>query len=486
MTDLKKQLPPHDTDLEMSIIAACFVGGGEALHEVVDLVEPEYFYATAHKHIFDAILSISHKAESADSVTVAGILKSGGKLDASGGISYLSKILDYPPAVDLEYSCGKLEEKFLLRRTIERCFATIKRCHGNYDFDDTVNYFLESAHSISEGSKAGDPVADMKQMAMTASDLYEERYKNKRVVTGVPTGIHDLDDILFGLHKGDLTLLAARPAMGKTALALNIAKYAARNDHGVFIASLEMPKEQLFDRMISDESGIDGRKIRIGNFTSSEFKIVNDAIEKVYNLPIYIDDRGGLQMQELVKTIRRQVKMRPNIGLVIIDHIQLVRGNNTHGRNVEVGEISAALKALAKEINRPILALSQLNRELERRNNPHKRPKLSDLRDSGSLEQDADNVVFLYRPWVYGDDIDPSDGESRIEIQESDCELNVAKQRNGPVGTAFCQFFDSIQRFVGRTKVSPDEMYRIKLKERDENAKETDDFGGLQAGPKIQ
>jgi replicative DNA helicase len=490
MTSLDTQLPPHDIELELSILSACFIGGQEALSEAVDLIDAEYFYNKSHKVIFDAIVDVSNEAESADSVSVASMLKSKGKLGDAGGIVYVSKILDVPPSVDVEYSCKRLEQMFLLRRTIEKCFATIKRCHsGGHQFDDVINFFLESAHSVCDGSKAGDPVAGMKQMAMNASDIYDERYRNKKIVTGVPTGINDLDEILFGLHDGDLTLLAARPGMGKTALALNIAKNAALLGYGTLIESLEMPKEQLFDRLVAAESRIDGKRIRIGNFTKTEFSKVNECIGRLYDLPIYVDDRGGLQLQDLIKTVRRQVKLHPDISLVIIDHIQLVRGNDAHGRNVEVGNTSAALKALAKEIKRPILALSQLNRELERRNNPYKRPKLSDLRDSGSLEQDADNVVFIYRPWVYGDDIDPKDAQTQIQINESDCELIVAKQRNGPTGMAECQFFDSIQLFVGNTKISPDELYQEKIKERDSNGekdKTAVGIRGLQTGPKIQ
>ena len=475
--------PPHSESLELSLLATCFVGGGEVLHDIVDMIDPEYFYLKKHRLMFEAVVDISNRAESADLVTVVELLKSQGKLDSAGGVSYIADVIDNPISVDVEYSCKKLEEKFLLRKTIERCYATIKRCHGSQDeFDEVLDYFVESAHIVADGSKAGDPVTGMKELAMEASDVYDERLAQKKIVTGVPTGINDLDMLMFGLHPGDLNLLAARPAMGKTALALKIATHAAKLGHGVLIHSLEMPKQQLFDRMIAADAKIDGRKVRIGNFTKKEFRLVNESVGKLYELPIFIDDRGGLQFSEVKKTIRRQAKLHPEIKLVIIDHIQLIRGNTKQGRNIEVGEISMGLKSLAKEIGRPILALSQLNRDLERRNNPYRRPVLADLRDSGSLEQDADNVIFIYRPWVYGDDIDPKDGKTQIEIHETDCELIVAKQRQGPPGMAPCQFYADIQTFVGETKISPDELYQQALKKRESNDEKGNDIKSLQTG----
>ena len=490
MIDLKAQ--PHDLDIEMSILATCFVGGGEVLMEILDLIEPQYFYRTAHKLLFDAIIDVANEAESADASTIAENLKAKGKLDDVGGVTGIMKLLDFPLAVDPTFSCKKLEEKYLLRRTIEKCYATIKKAAGtNQDFDETIDYFVESAHAVSEGSKAGDPVVSLKQFSMEAADVYEERYRAKKIVTGVPTGISDLDMLTFGQHPGDLTLLAGRPGMGKTATVLNWAKHAAEKDIGSLIISLEMPTQQLFDRLVAMDTGINGMNIRIGNFNPTQYQMVNDAITRLYNLPIYVDDRGGLTFSEIKKTVRRQVKAHPEIKIVYIDHMQLVRGKNSQNRNLEIGEISAGLKALAKELRMPIVALSQLNRSLESRSNPYRRPRLSDLRDSGSLEQDADNVIFVYRPWEYGDNISPKDGKTEVVITETDYELIVAKQRQGQTGTVKAQFYTNCQRVVGNTTTSPDEIYQAERKKRSkeygESKQEGTDPNGVQAdGREVQ
>jgi replicative DNA helicase len=451
---------PNDENLEESILSTCFVCGPE-ISEVIDLVNPEYFYNTSYREIFKAMVDITFHADSVDLVSVVTKLKDREKLDKVGGAAFISRIVDAPVAVDIPYACKKLEEKFLLRKTLEFSYATIKKCqHGQDEFDDIVNYYLDCAHKIAEGTKAGDPVISMESAAMEASDIYDKRYKETRIVTGVPSGIHDLDYMTFGFHPGDLTLIAARPGMGKTALALNILRHAAKKGHGGLIMSLEMPAQQLFDRLVAMETRINGMKIRIGDFDEDEFSRVTDAVNSLYKLPIFVDERGGLTFNEIRKTIRRQKKAHPEISFVLVDHIQLVHGSNPHNRNLEIGEISMGLKTLAKELKIPIIALAQLNRELERRNNPFRRPKLSDLRDSGNLEQDADNVLFIYRPSVYGDNLDPNDPERTIEISESDCEIIIAKQRQGITGKVPCNFFDKIQTFTSLTKLSPDELYQ--------------------------
>jgi len=453
-------IPPHSIELEETILSTCFIAGGEVLSEIVGLVSRDYFYTLAHKEIYSAIQDVAMHADSADLVSVMTILKDNGLLNKVGGATYLSQLIDLPIAVDVEYSCKKLEEKYLLRKTIEKCYATIKKCHKESDFEQVMNYYVESAHSVSDGSKAGDPVVSMKEISMEASDVYAMRYKSKKVVTGVASGLHDLDALTFGFHPGDLTILAARPAMGKTALALNICRHAAQKGIASVFMSLEMPRIQLCDRIITMETEINGNIVRIGRFTPDEFQRVNDACSKVYDMPIYIDDRGGLEFNEVRRVIRRQAKLHPEIKFAIIDHLQLVRGRNQQNRNLELGEISGGLKALAKELRIAIICLSQLNRGLESRNNPYKRPKLSDLRDSGSIEQDADNVIFIYRPWVYGDTKDPVNPEVELQIEEEDCELIVAKQRQGATGTARCMFYEKIQRFRSYSKLSPDEIYK--------------------------
>jgi len=461
--------PPHDIDLEISILSTCLLAGGEGLVEIVDLIEPKYFYKIAHQKIFDAILYVHLEAESADIIALAERLKARKQLEEVGGMIYLSNILDYPIAVDIPYSCGKLEEKFLLRSTIENCYATIKRCHGTDDFNDIVDYYLQGAHGVSEGSRAGNPVLDMKSMSMSAADEYERRYTENRIVTGVPSGITELDMKTFGFHDGDLTVLAARPGMGKTAAMVNMIKNAADKGFGSLTFSLEMPAQQLYDRAIAIDTGINGMKIRIGNFTKNEFQMVNDSIGNLYKLPMFIDDRGGLTFNEIRKTIRRQIKLNPEIKIIFIDHLQLIvtSGSKNSNRTNDIGDITAGLKTLAKAIRRPIVLLSQLNREVERRNNPYKRPKASDLRDSGTIEQDADNIIFIYRPIVYNDDISPEDGRTQVAITETDCELIINKQRQGSVGTVNVEFHERCQLLKGIEMRDPDEVYRSELKKRE-------------------
>ena len=461
MSNHLKAIPPNSEDIELSILSSCFTAGEEVLLDIIGLVEPEYFYSKANQILMNEIKDLNYKHITIDSIVVAESLKDKGLLDGIGGILYISRILDYPTAVDHEQYCRKLEEKFLLRKTIERCNAIIKRAYLNQDeFDSVVEYFLESAYSVSDGSKARDPVKSIGEVCLDQTDTYDKRYKNKNLITGIESGIVSLDIMTSGFQPGDLTFIAARPAMGKTALALNIMRHNALKGVGSLMFSLEMPNAQLLDRNLAMETRIKGQNIRIGKFTPEEFDLIQSGLATIHDFPIYIDDRGGLSFEEIVKISRRQIKRNPNIKFIIIDHVQLIRGKYYDQRNLDLGLISAGFKTLAKELRIPVIALAQLNRELERRINPYKRPKLSDLRDSGSLEQDADNVVFLYRPWVYGDDLDPSNPKDRIEIHESDCELIVAKQRNGPTGTIKCLFFDSIQKFENRAEVSPNQLYK--------------------------
>jgi len=466
MTQITDKPMPNDENLEESILSTCFVAGDD-LVEILDLIEPDYFYKTAYKIIFQAIVDISFKARSVDLVSVVTRLTDKKLLEKAGGALKISQIVDAPIAVDIEYSCKKLEEKFLYRKAIEYCYATIKKCQlGQDEFDDVIDYFVDSSHKIADGTKAGDPVIKMQDAVLAAVDVYEDRFKNKKIVTGVPSGIHDLDYMTSGFQPGDFTLIAARPAMGKTAFALNIIRNNAKKKIGGLFHSLEMPVQQLMDRWVAMETRINGMKVRVGDFTKDEFAKVTDAVQSFYDLPIFIDDRGGLKFSEIRKTIRRQVKIHPEIKYVIIDHIQLVHGNNPDNRNNELDEISMGFKTLAKELRIAIIGLAQLNRGLENRNNPFKRPKLSDLRDSGTLEQNTDNVIFIYRPAVYGDNLNPENPEEQVEINESDCELIIAKQRNGMNGKVRCNFFDKIQTFTSQMKSSPDELYVKKNEEK--------------------
>ncbi|NNL42030.1 MAG: replicative DNA helicase [Desulfobacterales bacterium] len=458
-----EQTLPYDKDNEVGLIASCLVSGREVLSEILDNIKPDYFYFTPHKIIFEAIVDLSRQAEAVDITALVGELKDRERLDQVGGISFISSILDVPPPIDIEFACKRIEEKYLLRRSVEKCYAVIKRCHdGSNSFDETMQYFVDAAHSVSDASRAGDTVVPIKQACMDAIDVYGQRYQNKRLITGVESGLKDLDTLTSGFQPGNEIILAGRPGMGKSALALNIMRNAAIKGDGSIMFSLEMPTQQLIDRFVTMETRIDGKKVRVGDLVKAEFLKINDALDKFYNLPIFIDDRGGLTVSEISRVMRKSIKKHPEIKIAIVDHLQLVRGSNPQNRNLELGNITGAFKALAKELRIPIILLSQLNREVERRNNPFKRPRLSDLRDSGSIEQDADDVIFIYRPWVYGDDKDPKDDRRSITINEADCELITAKQRQGPTGIINCMFFDKIQKFENKTQIGPSELYEGK------------------------
>jgi len=398
-------VPPQSIEAEESILSAVLIDN-EALIDILEKLSPADFYRSTHQKIFTAVSELFSRNEPVDLVTLTNILRERGWLEEIGGATYLANLVDTVPlAVNAQHYAKIVHDKACLRRLIIKTNAIAKMCFEDHgDVDNIIDFAESSIFEISD-NKIKPSFFRIAEIIEDNIDSLEERQGNKALVTGVATGFTKLDELTAGLQKSDLIILAGRPGMGKTALALNIANHAAvENNSAVAIFSLEMSKEQLSFRMLSSEARIDSSRLR----------------------------RGFITQDDWIKITEH------NVGLIIIDYIQLMKGRaSAERRDLEVSEISRSLKALAKEISVPVLALSQLNRKLEERSD--KRPQLADLRESGALEQDADVVAFIYRDELYNrDENNPNKGKA---------EIILAKQRNGPTGMATLTFLNSYTRF---------------------------------------
>ena len=439
-------LPPQSIEAEESLLSAILLDNNTLL-DVVEVLAVADFYRTAHQKIYAAIIELFDKGEPIDLVTLANSLKEKGQLDAIGGASYLARLVDAVPlAINAQHYAKIIADKASLRRLIEKANAIAKRCYDDRgNVDDVIDFAEASIFEISE-RKTSQSFYPISRLIIRNIETLEENQGNKSLVTGVPMGFGLLDNLTSGLQKSDLIILAARPSMGKTALALNIARNAAvDSDIPVAIFSLEMSKEQLSLRMLCAEARLDSSRLRGGFFSMADWHRLTDAAGILSESPIYIDDSPSLSAME-IRAKARRLKMDKNIGLVIIDYLQLMKARTgAERRDLEISEISRSLKALAKELEIPVLAISQLNRMLEQRND--KRPRLSDLRESGALEQDADVVAFIYRDEVYNQD--------ENNPQKGIAEIILAKQRNGPTGKVKLTFLDAYTRFEN---LAPEEM----------------------------
>jgi replicative DNA helicase len=431
-------LPPQNIDAEESILSAILIDN-DTLLDVVEILAPEDFYRTAHQIIFDGITKLFTRNEPIDLVTLANILKEQKKLEEIGGATYLASLVDSVPlAVNAVHYAKIVHDKASLRRLIHRANEIAKRCFEDQGAVDDVINFAESAIFEISQNKIKPSFHAIADIIDSNIDELEERQGNKSLLTGVPSGFARLDALTSGLQKSDLIILAARPAMGKTAFALNMARNAAV-DGGVPTAvfSLEMSKEQLSMRMLCAESRVDSSRLRSGFFSKEDWEGLTDAAGLLSQAPIFIDDSPDINPLE-IRAKARRLKMEKGLGLIIIDYLQLMRSHRANDRrDLEISEISRSLKILAKELELPVVALSQLNRKLEERSD--KRPQLSDLRESGALEQDADVVAFIYRDEVYNKD--------ENNPNRNKAEIILAKQRSGPVGTAYLAFLSQYTRF---------------------------------------
>jgi replicative DNA helicase len=433
-----QKLPPQNIEAEESILSAILIDSN-SLIDIVEILSPEDFYRTAHQKIFSSITELFSKSEPVDIVTVSNHLKEKGRLEDVGGVSYLAKLVDtIPLAVNTEYYARIIRDKSSLRRLIEKANLIVTRCFDDRgEVDEVINFAEKSIFEISE-NKIKKSFFHVRDLINGNIDALEERQGSGLKLTGIPTGYTRIDQMTSGLQGSDLIIIAARPAMGKTSFALNLARNAAVDANvPVAIFSLEMSKEQLSMRLLTSEARIDSARLRGGFFNEDDWERLTNAAGVLEQAPIFIDDSADVTPMDIRAKCRR-LKADKGLGLVIIDYLQLMRGSSSNERrDLEVSEISRSLKILAKELNVPVIALSQLNRMLEQRSD--KRPMLSDLRESGSLEQDADIVAFIYRDEVYNqDENNPNKGKA---------EIIIGKQRNGPVGFAHLAFLKSYTRF---------------------------------------
>ena len=432
------KVPPHDLEAEQAIIGSMLTDR-DAVISAIEILKEEDFYREDNKAIYTAILNLYNRAEPIDIITVKSELESMGKFEQVGGLEYLAELPEKVPTTANAMKYIKIvEEKSTLRRLIKTANEIIEL---GYSPTEDVEDIMEGAEKkifniMQEKNQKG--YAPIKDVLVESFTKLEELYNRKQHITGVPSGFTELDYRTAGFHGSELILIAARPAMGKTAFALNIATNAAvKANVPVAVFSLEMSKEQLVNRILCSESMVDSNKVRTGKLEEDDWTKLAGAIGPLSEAEIFIDDTPGINITE-IRAKCRKLKLEKNIGMVVIDYLQLIQGSNKRGgsREQEISEISRSLKILAKELDVPVIALSQLSRAAEQR--PDHRPMLSDLRESGAIEQDADIVMFLYRDDYYNQDSDKKDI----------AEIIIAKHRGGSTATVELLWLGSYTKFV--------------------------------------
>ena len=423
----------------------------EALNKALEILRPEDFYREAHRKIFSALIDLSDKGEPADLVTLTAALQSKGDLEAVGGSAYLATLVDYvPTAANIAYYCRMVKDKAVSRRLIQVATEIATRGYDGGDVEADLDWAEKSIFEIA-GSKAKPSYFSTREIMKDTFKTIEKLYDRKELITGVPTGFNDLDLMTAGLQGGDLVIIAARPSMGKTAFCLNIVEHAAlRAAKPVpsIVFSLEMGKEQLVQRLLCSVSRVDASRLRTGHLGESDWPKLTNGAGLLSEAPIFIDDTPSISVLELRAKARR-LKAEHDLGLVVVDYLQLMQGRNAESRQQEISEISRSLKALAKELHVPVVALSQLNRSLESRTD--KRPMMADLRESGAIEQDADVIMFIYRDAVYCEACKRRDN-SCDKGHDKDAEVIIGKQRNGPIGSVHLTFRGEFTRFENQSK----------------------------------
>jgi len=436
-TDLASfKLPPQNIEAEQSILGGILIEN-EALNRVLETLEEKDFYREAHQKIFKCMIGLSEKNEPLDLITLTNALKKRKELEEVGGASYLASIVDsVPTAANIFYYAKIVKEKAILRKLISTATEIITQSYQERkDLDDFLDEAEQAIFRISE-HQVKPAFYPVKDVVKESFKLIEKLYEKKELITGVPSGFKDLDKKTAGFQPADLIIVAGRPSMGKTAFCLNIAQYAAITTRvPTAIFSLEMSKEQLAIRMLCSESRVDSARLRSGFLGESDWPKLTMAAGVLSDAPIFIDDAAAISVLELRAKARR-LKAERGLGLVVVDYLQLMRGRSgVERREQEISEISRSLKALAKELNIPVIAISQLSRKAEDR--PGRRPQLSDLRESGAIEQDADVILFIYRDEVYNPDSD----------HKGVSEVIIGKQRNGPTGKVDLSFVSEYTTF---------------------------------------
>ena len=434
---LPERVPPQNIEAEQAVLGAMLIKK-EAIAEVQEILQPDDFYREAHRIVYEAMVQLQNNDEAVDLVTLTEQLRKSEQLDKIGGLAFITQLANaVPTAANVVYHAKIVKEKAELRSLINAATAIASAAYeDNTDVENIMDDAEKKILAVANRQNGG-AFESMKSIVMRTFERINVLYESKGGLTGISSGFKDLDKLTAGLQKSDLILVAARPSMGKTAFTLNIASYVGTHGGKVAFFSLEMSKEQLMQRMLCAEGGIDATKLRTGQLDTPEWNKLVHVADTLSRAPIYIDDTAGITVMELRSKARR-LKAEHGLDLIIIDYLQLMQGRpskNGDNRQQEISEISRSLKALARELDVPVIALSQLSRSVESRQ--IKKPMLSDLRESGSLEQDADIVMFLYREDYYDKDTE----------NKNITDIIVANHRNGPVDTISLFFQKEYTKF---------------------------------------
>ena len=447
MDNVVSQQIPHDSEAEKAVLGAVFLDP-EAIIDASDVLQPDDFYEHVNRIVFQAMLNISDREEVIDPVTLQDELKKNNQVDDIGGIAYVTELsMATPTAAHVTYYAKIVKRKAILRNLISTSQRIIQNAiEGSDDVTDILDDAESQIMGVSQDNASGG-FKSIHDVLNTAMEEINSIPDDGNMVTGLPSGFSELDKMTTGFHDDELIILAARPGVGKTAFALNVAQFVGlKTDKTVAMFSLEMGAEQLVQRMLASEGLIDSQHLRTGQLTDEEWRKLVVAAGSLDNTSIYIDDTPGIKMSEIRAKARRLAKEKGNLGLIVIDYLQLIEGPRSESRQQEVSAISRQLKKLAKELHIPVIALSQLSRSVEQRQD--KRPVLSDIRESGSIEQDADIVAFLYRDDYYRDERDEDDeGEVEAEEDNGEVEVIIEKNRSGTRGTVKLMFSKPYNRF---------------------------------------
>ncbi|MFA5090713.1 MAG: replicative DNA helicase [Candidatus Omnitrophota bacterium] len=437
-----EKMPPQNLEAEMAVLGSMLLDEN-AIAVAIELLDPVSFYSDSHRKIFEAILSLYNANKAIDLITLSDELKRSAMLEEVGGVSFLTALVNtVPTAANINHYVNIVKEKSILRSLINSATRIASLCYGSEgDIDDVVDNAEKLIFEVSNKKVQGSYIS-LKEVIKDSIETIDRLYQKKAHVTGVPTGFIDLDVKTAGLQPSDLIVIAGRPSMGKSALALGIAEYAGVIEKiPIAFFSIEMSKEQLVQRMLCAHAKVDAHKVRTGYLSPSDWPHLTAAAGKLSEAPIFIDDSPAISVMELRAKARR-LKTQHDIQLIILDYLQLMRGSgNSENRQQEISDISRSLKALARELNVPIIAISQLSRAVESRTDH--RPQLSDLRESGAIEQDADVVMLILREEYYS----PSPNNQGI------AEVIIAKQRNGPVGSMNLAFIKEYTRFENIARI---------------------------------
>ena len=440
--------PPHSVEAEQGVLGSMLISPHETIAECVEKINEEYFYVPAHRTIYDVLVDLWNTRQGIDLITFTQVLRDRNLLDSVGGAAFVTNLFTFvPTAANVQYYLEIVRDKYILRQIISAATESVRRAYEEQEeVDSLLDEVEQKIFDVGEDRFKGQMLS-MKDHAMQAIETIEKLYERKGSITGISTGFVEFDRMTSGLHPSEMVVIAARPSMGKTALAMNIAEYVAINEKlAVGVFSLEMSSQQLVQRMLCSRARVNLQRVRDGFLGERDFPSLTAAASKLAEAKIFIDDSASLSILELRAKARR-LKAQQDVSLIIVDYLQLLRSTTRRAqdnRQLEISEISAGLKALAKDLKIPVIVVAQLNRQPEQRTGG--KPRLSDLRESGSIEQDADLVGLLVRPELYEED-----EEARVE-KAGEAELIIAKQRNGPVGEIPLTFLKEYTRFETRAR----------------------------------